>query len=106
MTLLKEIKGLNDSQLINLFNDYQSQTYGGIFIKENTQYELKEHYSNIKDLLKDIYSNGFSLQDDYFYFDNLGKLRSFSDLQAIDSPIYVDDIINWIEQNDLQNVYF
>lgn len=83
---------------VNIWNKFSSENGWNEYFYENTQTTINDIYNKSPyDLALDIQHGDYSVNDTYFYYDDLGHLVSFSDVEFLHDIIDVDEMITWYE---------
>ena len=92
--IVTELKGLTQSSLIALHNDYCESNQYYDFIKDidATEYNISHEEMN-------------SMNDTLFIINGLGKTVTFSHADDTESPLDYDDLAKWLDGNDLLEKY-
>lgn len=93
---------MSDDDIIILHNEYCAQTdnLDGIIYPMNEFDEIMDGVEPWEIARACFYGKIFCPVDDYFYFNAYGNLESINDIFGKDSPIYIDDIVQYILDNN------
>jgi hypothetical protein len=102
--MIKEaLEDMSDNDLLAVYREYCDE-YGSMddYIYDNDDYEIDELFYDSKpsEIVNRFCFGDYSCHDRYFRFDGYGNIQSFSGLKSDKSPIYIDDIADYIIDND------
>ena len=92
--IIVALKGLTQSDLIGLCNDYFDSLFYNNFIKNIDAADRHITYEEMN-----------SINDTYYYVNSLGKVVTFSHVGAANSPIGYNELAKWLKDNDLLDKY-
>jgi hypothetical protein len=81
---------------VNIWNKFSSENNWNEYFYENDEMTISGLYNrNIYKLAHDIHYGEYDYNDTYFYYDDLGLLVSFSDVEFFHDVIDIDEMITW-----------
>lgn len=92
------------SDLIEVYNEYASNN-GYERVYDNDALILDDMFTSHYDALRAAFYGDYSLSHAYFTFDGYGNLQSFEYLDDDNSPIDIEELAQWIVDNELYNDY-
>lgn len=96
----EEIKRLNDSNMVALWNEYcDANSYYGDYIEYNDIDELL-YGCKPSEVLSKIDSKNYNVSDEYCVWDGWGELYSFDYADCDESPFDLDSLAQWIYENE------
>lgn len=105
MTRQEKIKSaledMDNAEIIAIHNEYcDAANYMDDYIY--SMYEFDEIMDGMRpwEIARSCYYGDFCPADDYFRFNGYGNLESFVCAQENNSGIYIEDIANYIDQNE------
>jgi hypothetical protein len=96
----KQFLDFSLEEQVNAWNKFSFENgfYG--FIYENNETELQNvSNSSFLKLSYLIHYGSYSYNDTYMYFDDLGRLVSFSDELTLRGIIDIDEMLKWYNEN-------
>lgn len=104
-TIEEYISGLDDDQLVRLWNDTCDHLQWEDCIYDMDEENFEAILPDDKmDLIRLLHTSNFNLNDDYFTFRGDGNLESFSQLWSVDnSPIYqngVQEVVDYVYETE------
>ena len=110
MTLYEQIKNalknMDINDLVNIHNEYcDAANYPDNRIYSMEEFDELMSGSTPWEIARSAFYGDFRPCDDYFYFNGYGNLASFDYIGEDNTPIYIDDIAEYIERegDDLWN---
>lgn len=103
--LMEKLENLCDCELIGIWNDFCKVDNR----QENVIYDLDDYmldgvFEYASEALKNL--GEFDYNDDYFSYDDYGDINSFSGALDTFSPIDLDKLVDWLEENtDIADEY-
>lgn len=96
--LMEKLENLYDSELVSLWNDFCKVDSR----QENLIYDLDDYtldgvFESASEVLKNL--GEFDYDDDYFAYDGYGYINSFSGALDTYSPVDLDMLVDWLEDN-------
>lgn len=83
---------------VNIWNKFSSENGWNEYIYENDETTINSVYQGeTYKLAYHIHYGEYDYNDSYFYYDDLGHLVSFSDVDFLHDIIDVDEMITWYE---------
>lgn len=102
--VIEQLKDLADWQLINIYTDYADENrYEDIH--DLSQDTINDLFESAWDAVTKSNHDGFNENDSYFVFNGYGLMSSFTSLDSENSPIDVEELAQWVVDNDLFNDY-
>ena len=101
--VVEDLSNLDTSDLVNIYNEYaEANNYNRIeSMSEFDDYHRGMSPSEIARMVSE--SEDFDIDDDYFYEDDWGDIKSFTDWNDYDSPIDdLDELADFLFENDLE----
>jgi hypothetical protein len=81
---------------VNIFNKFSENHDFYLYIYENDEMTINDLYNrHAYKLAHDIHYGQYDYNDTYFYYDDLGRLVSFSDELTLRGLIDIDEMITW-----------
>ena len=104
-TIEEHISGLDDDQLVGLWNDTCDHLQWEDRIYAMDEENLETYLPDDKmELVRLLHNSNFNLNDYYFTFRGDGNLESFSQLRSVDnSPIYqngVQEVVDYVYETE------
>lgn len=102
--VIEQLKQLSTDELVNVYMDYAEQnSYERIYnLDEST---IDELYSSPWQALYDSNHKDFNDRDYFFTYNGNGHMVSFSNEDDDNCPIDIEELSQWIVDNDLYNEY-
>lgn len=102
--VIEQLNQLSTDELVNVYMDYAEQnSYERIYnLDEST---INELYSSPWQALYDSNHKGFNDRDYFFTYNGNGHMISFSNEDDDNSPIDIEELSQWIVDNELFNDY-
>lgn len=102
--VIEQLNQLSTDELVNVYMDYAEQnSYERIYnLDEST---IDELYSSPWQALYDSNHKGFNDRDYFFTYNGNGHMVSFSNEDDDNCPIDIEELAQWIVDNDLYNDY-
>lgn len=102
--VIKQLEQLSTDELVNVYMDYAEQnSYERIYnLDEST---IDELYSSPWQALYDSNHKDFNDRDYFFTYNGNGHMVSFSNEDDSNCPIDIEELAQWIVDNDLFNDY-
>lgn len=98
----EQFKNLSYEEQIYIWNDFAIENSWETQVYENNEYFFKDFYNgNAYELARHIYYGEYDFNDDYLYYDTLGRLNSFSDMEDFYDIIDIDEMLVWF--NEINN---
>ena len=95
------IENMNSDDIIALHNDYcENSGYMDDFVYSMEEIDEMLNGKTPDEILNMSFYGDFKPCDDYFTFDGYGNLVSFDCASDSKSPIYIDDIARYVDDND------
>ena len=101
--LISIIDGLEESELLDVYNEYCDETDGfdgAIYWNDEEELDMVFNGQSPYYVLCRAYYGEYRLGDRFFTFNGYGNLRSFNSLDDDNSPIYTYEIAEWCIDND------
>jgi hypothetical protein len=96
----KQFLDLSLEEQVNAWNEFSFENgfYGFIYENNETTLQNVSNSSFLK-LAYLIHYGSYSYNDTYIYFDDLGRLLSFSDELTLRGIIDIDEMLKWYNEN-------
>lgn len=102
----EQIEDLTVEEKIAMWNEYCEQIcYAEDIIEENDLDELLAGKSP-SEVASIACTDAYNPYDDYVCFDGYGKLKSFSYINEYNSPFEMNDLVDWVVDNEDTLGYF
>lgn len=102
----EQIEGLTEAEQVAIWNEYcEKIVYAEDIIEVNDLDELLAG-KTLSEVASIACTDAYNPYDDYVCFDGYGKLKSFSNINEYNSPFEMDDLIDWIVDNEDTLGYF
>ena len=98
--LISIIDGLEESELLDAYNEYCDETNGFddvIYWNDEEELDMVFNEQSPYYVLCRAYYGEYRLGDRFFKFDGYGNLRSFN---VLSEEIFLDELVDWILDND------
>lgn len=101
--VIKQLKQ-DDSNLLQAYSEYASNnSYDSVY--DNDDDSINMMFENTHDALRSAFYGDYNPSHAYFTFNGYGNLQSFEYLDCDKSPIDIEELSQWIVDNDLFNDY-
>ena len=81
---------------VNVWNKFSNKNNWNEYFFENDETTISSvYYGDTYKLAYDIHFGEYDINDTYFYYDELGHLVSFSDVEFFHDIIDIDEMIKW-----------
>lgn len=102
--VIEQLNQLADWQLINIYTDYADENrYEDIH--DLSQDTINDLFESAWDAITKSNHDGFNENDSYFVFNGYGLMSSFTSLDSDNCPIDIEELAQWIVDNELFNDY-
>lgn len=102
--VIEQISDMSNDDTISLYNDMaDSNGYDRIY--DNDEYTLNELFITPYDAIRQTNNKDYNDNDDYFTFNGYGHAISFDYRLQDNSPIDIEELAQWIVDNELYNDY-
>lgn len=102
--VIEQLNQLADWQLINIYTNYADENrYEDIH--DLSQDTINDLFESPWDAITKSNHDGFNENDSYFVFNGYGLMSTFTSLDSDNSPIDIEELAQWIVDNDLFNEY-
>lgn len=92
----EQFLNLDFKEKLNIWHNFSSLSRWDIYFYENDEMTINDLYNRHPyKLAHDIHYGQYDYNDSYFYYDDLGRLISFSDELTFRSIIDIDEMITW-----------
>ena len=98
--LISIIDGLEESELLDVYNEYCDETNGyddTVYWNDEEELDMVFNEQSPYYVLCRAYYGEYRLGDRFFKFDGYGNLRSFN---VLSEEIFLDELVDWILDND------
>ena len=102
--VIEQLNHLSTDELVNTYNDYADQN-SYVRINNLDEGTINELYSSPWQALYDSNHKDFNDRDYFFTYNGNGHMISFSNEDDDNCPIDIEDLAQWIINNDLFNEY-
>ena len=104
--LQQVIEQLNqdESTLLQAYSEYASNN-GYNSVDENDEDNINMLFANSHDAIRSAFYGDYNPSHAYFTFNGYGNLQSFEYLDDDNSPIDIEELAQWIVDNELYNDY-
>ena len=92
------------SDLIEVYNEYASNN-GYERVYDNDELILDDMFTSHFDAIRAAFYGDYNPSHAYFTFNGYGNLQSFEYLDCDNSPIDIEELAQWIIDNELYNDY-
>ncbi|CAH1192850.1 Hypothetical protein DAL_154 [Psychrobacter phage D'Alembert] len=94
----------DDSTLLQAYSEYASSNgYDSVY--DNDEDNINMFFSDSRDAIRSAFYGDYNLRHAYFTFNGYGNLQSFEYLISDNSPIDIEELAQWIVDNELHNDY-
>ena len=94
----------DDSTLLQAYSEYCSNNgYDSVY--DNDDDSINMMFTDSYDAIRAAFYGDYNLSHAYFTFNGYGNLQSFEYLDSDNSPIDIEELSQWIVDNDLYNEY-
>lgn len=94
----------DDSSLLQAYSEYASNNgYDSVY--DNDDDSINMMFADSHDALRAAFYGDYNPSHAYFTFNGYGNLQSFEYLDSDNSPIDIEDLAQWIVDNELFNDY-
>lgn len=102
--VIEQISEMSNDDTISLYNDMaDSNGYDRIY--DNDEYTLNELFMTPYDAIRQTNNKDYNDNDNYFTFNGYGHAISFDYRLQDNSPIDIEELAQWIIDNELYNEY-
>ena len=102
--VISELKQTDTNQVVTIYNDYADQnSYEHIY--DNDELTLDDIFTSHFDAIRSAFYGDYNPSHAYFTFNGYGNLQSFEYLDDDNSPIDIEELAQWIVDNELFNDY-
>ncbi|QGH73792.1 hypothetical protein [Vibrio phage vB_VhaM_VH-8] len=101
---IEQLNEIVDDALINIYNEYADMNkYERI--NDNDEHTINDLYSSPYDALLAASYGDYNPNHDYFTYDGYNNLSSFNYADDDNSPIDIEELAQWIVDNELYDSY-
>lgn len=93
---LEILNRMDDYDLLMKWNEYSDSAYMGDTIYLMDEFLFDDHFSSCEDAVRAVYYGDFNYGDKYVCFNGYGNLVSFCDLRGKKSPVYLDELADYL----------
>ena len=94
----------DDSTLLQAYSEYASiNNYDSVY--DNDDESINMMFADSHEALRSAFYGDYNPSHAYFTFNGCGNLQSFEYLDDDNNPIDIEDLAQWIVNNDLYNDY-
>ena len=94
----------DESLLLETYSEYASNN-GYNSVDENDEDNINMLFANSHDAIRSAFYGDYNPSHAYFTFNGYGNLQSFEYLDDDNSPIDIEELAQWIVDNELYNDY-
>lgn len=102
--VIEQLKETDFDDLIVIHNNYADEnSYENIY--HNDEMTINDIFTSPYDAIRKTNNDGYNDNDNYFTFNGYGYMSSFSSLSHDNCPIDIDDLAQWIIDNESYDNY-
>lgn len=102
--VIETLKQSATSDLISIYNEYaETNSYESVY--DNDELILDDMFTSHYDAIRSAFYGDYNPSHAYFTFNGYGNLQSFEYLGCDNCPIDIEELAQWIVDNDLFNDY-
>lgn len=102
--VIEQISNMNNDDTISLYNNYADiNSYERIYYNDDDN--INDVFHTPRAAIRAATYGRYNVGDDYFFFDSCAHMISFNSLNDNNSPIVIEELAQWIIDNELFSDY-